>query len=938
MSPTQPEHPAVAGQLLNIVGELADELHPRQGLGLSASLDSILDKELGYDSLGRMELLVRLERAFDVILSENLLAAAETPRQLLEALQAAQATVRPAPPQLTDSAPPQQVVDLPQQARTLPEVLDWHVQAHPERPHIYLYRESGDPETVSYRQLLERAQRVAEGLRQQGLGPGQSVALMLPTGGDYFYCFFGVLLGGGIPVPIYPPARLSQVEDHLRRHARILDNAQVTILITVPEARAVARLLKSQVGTLRCILDPDLLQQADAIPRPMRGDAGETAFLQYTSGSTGNPKGVELSHANLLANVRAMGAAVAANSSDVFISWLPLYHDMGLIGAWFGSLYFASPLVIMSPLTFLARPHNWLWAIDRFHGTLSAAPNFAYELCLNKIRDEDIQGLDLSSWRLAFNGAEAVSPQTVRRFSERFEAYGFQAKAMTPVYGLAENSVGLTFPPLGRGPCIDRVQRDLLSLSGQAEPAAEDTPDALQFVACGRVLAGHQIRIVDPAGQELPERREGRLQFRGPSSTRGYFRNPEASRELFQGGWLDSGDRAYMAGGEVYLTGRAKDIIIRAGRNIFPQEVEQAVGQIEGMRKGCVAVFGSSDPVHGTERMVVLAETRLTDQSERQQLRQRAQAVVTELVQMPPDELLLVPPQTVLKTSSGKIRRAACRALYEQGGIERGRRHVWWQFVRLSAASAIPQMRRMLGSFVGFGYAVYAWLLFLMLAVPVWLLVLLLPRMNWRWAIMGGAARLLARATGVSLLTHGMEHVPDTGAFVLVANHASYLDGILLVATLPRRFTFVAKAELQDNIISRLFLRRIGCHFVERFDARKGVEDSRRIAGLAHTGEPLMFFPEGTFERMPGLLPFRMGAFIAAAQAGVPVVPVALRGARYLLPADTWRARRTAVRITAEAPIMPQGDDWTAALELRDGAREAILRHSGEPDLGDRAG
>jgi 1-acyl-sn-glycerol-3-phosphate acyltransferase len=334
----------------------------------------------------------------------------------------------------------------------------------------------------------------------------------------------------------------------------------------------------------------------------------------------------------------------------------------------------------------------------------------------------------------------------------------------------------------------------------------------------------------------------------------------------------------------------------------------------------------------------VLAETRETDRSKQQRLRAQIQALVTDLLEIPPDDLVLAPPQTVLKTSSGKIRRAASRVLYEQGDVGQGRRRVWWQIVRLGASGLLPQLRRAGRSISDLGYAGYVWLLFFLLAVPVWLLVALLPRMEWRWAVMGYAARLLARATGVPLLRQGMEQLPRSGTFVLVANHASYLDGILLVATLPVRFSFVAKEELREQWIPRIFLRRIGAQFVARFDPEKGVADSRRIAELAGRGQALMFFPEGTFDRMPGLLPFRMGAFAAAAQAGVPVVPVTLRGTRSLLRAGSWFPRRGAVHILAAPPILPEDNSWSAAVKLRDQARREILKLSGEPDLAAQSG
>ncbi len=505
---------------------------------------------------------------------------------------------------------PERVADLPHHAETLPEILQWHLREHPRRVHIYLYGDGDQPEEISYADLWAGAQKAAAGLQQLGLQPEQTVAIMLPTGRDYLYSFYGVLLCGAIPVPIYPPQRLSQLEDHLNRHVGILANAQSVILITVPEAQTVARLLRARLELLRDIITAKELYASEALPDVVAIKTDDIAFLQYTSGSTGQPKGVMLSHKNLLANIRAMGEATGASSSDRFISWLPLYHDMGLIGAWLGSLYYAMPLVLMSPLHFLAHPSRWLWAIHHHQGTLSAAPNFAYELCLGKVSESDIEGLDLSSWRLAFNGAEPVSPRTLGRFCDRFAPYGLRPEALSPVYGLAEAAVGLAFPPAGRGPLIDRIQKEWFLVNGEALRAADDATRTLQLVACGRPLPGYQIRVVDKAGRELPERHEGRIQFQGPSATRGYYRNLEESRKLFDGDWLETGDLGYIAAGDLYLASRSKEIIIRAGRNLYPYETEEAVGDIPCIRKGCVALFGSADPTTGTERLILMAETR----------------------------------------------------------------------------------------------------------------------------------------------------------------------------------------------------------------------------------------------------------------------------------------------------------------------------------------
>jgi 1-acyl-sn-glycerol-3-phosphate acyltransferase len=925
---------ALSARLLDVVRGLAAELHSRRRLPDLLTLDMDLERDLGLDSLARLELLTRLERTFDIQLPEDVLVSAETPRDLLRALGSARHA--PLPPVLPAVPPPREVgaTNIPQQARTLIETLVWHATATPQRPHITIESDDGSEHVIRYRDLLDGALTIAAGLRERDLLPGQSVAIMLPTGREYFTCFFGVLAAGGIPVPVYPPLRATQIEEHLRRHARLLDNALATILITVGAARGLGKLLRALVPGMRLVVTADeLLSGSPSLGTLHPARDSDIALLQYTSGSTGNPKGVILTHANLLANIRAMGKAVQAGPNDVFVSWMPLYHDMGLIGAWLGSLYFGIPLVVMSPLAFLARPHRWLWAIHRHRATLSGSPNFGYELCLRRIDAATLAGLDLSSWRIAFNGAEPVSPDTLESFTARFAPYGLRPEALTPVYGLAESSVGLAFPPLGRGPVVDRVHRESFMTRGRAVPAAPEDKGALRFVACGLPLPGHQIRIVDVSGNEAGEREEGRLEFMGPSVTSGYFRNPEATRALFHGDWLDSGDLAYIAGGDVYLTGRVKDIIIRAGRNIYPHELEESIGNIAGVRKGCVAVFGVHDPATATERLVVLAETREIEPTVLERLTSAVNAAATDLAGTPPDDVVLAPPHTVLKTSSGKVRRAATRDLYLRGETRARIRRPWWQLARVVWSSAVPELARMRHAAGDWLYAGYAWTLFMLLAPLVWGAVALIPYPRWNRTFIRHAARLFIKMAGTSLHVRGLEHMPD-GPCIVVANHASYIDGIVLSALLVRDYRYVAKGEFTRQLIAHRFLAHIGAEFVERYDRERGIADARRLAAVAHAGGALVFFPEGTFLRMPGLLPFRLGAFTTAVESQLPVVPIALRGTRSVLRGDQWFPRRGAIFVAVQPALKPDGHDWQAALRLREATRAAILRHCGEPDLG----
>ena len=376
--------PGRAERLLAILREFSRDSRlrlPRAGLGLDTSLEA----DLGLDSLARSELIGRIERGLGVSLPPEALLAA-TPRDLLGML--GNASSAPAPP--ADVAEPplgSRVSGSPESARSLLGALRWHLERHPGRAQILLYGDGAEASPISFQGLERGAARVAGLLRREGLRAGETVALMLPTGSEYFFSFLGVLMAGGVPVPVYPPARPEQLEDHLRRHARILDNAGSVFLVTVAQARLVAQLLRAQVPSLRGTLTLEGLQAEEPIDVPADPAADDIAFLQYTSGSTGDPKGVVLSHADLLANIRAMGEAAEVRSDDVFVSWLPLYHDMGLIGAWLGSLYYGVTLVSLSPLAFLANPRRWLAAIHTHRGTLSAAPNFAYELCLKRLTD-----------------------------------------------------------------------------------------------------------------------------------------------------------------------------------------------------------------------------------------------------------------------------------------------------------------------------------------------------------------------------------------------------------------------------------------------------------------------------------------------------------------------------------------------------------------------
>jgi fatty-acyl-CoA synthase len=932
-------------------------------LGSLRAMDAVhrsahLERDLGLGSLERVELFIRLERAFGARLPERAVAEADTLDDVIavlaEALGAAAVSPHepwraplPAEPLFPRGEGP---AAAPASAETWQEVLRYRALADAERPHLILWEAAGEPQSVSFGELHTGAQAVAAALVRLGITRGDSVALMLPTCREFFLTFAGVLLAGGVPVPIYPPVRADRIAEYAERQSAILRNADARLLVTFREAAHVAKLLQPRVRSLRGIVTaaslfaPAAPHAGGAPSTPVAASAGDLALLQYTSGSTGDPKGVMLTHANLLASVRAMGEAVAVRPDDVCVSWLPLYHDMGLIGFWLTPLYFGLPVVVLSPVAFLARPERWLWAIHRHRATLTAAPNFAYEFAVRKVAEADIEGLDLGTLRAAMNGAEPVVAETLERFAARFARYGFRREALTPVYGLAEASLAVTVPPLVRGPLVDRIVRDTFAREGRAVPAPlESDPNdlgILSFVSVGRPLPNHEVRIVDSDGHDVAERVEGALWFRGPSTTSGYFRNPDASAALFpegqSAGWLDSGDRAYRAGSEVFITGRVKDIILKAGRNLYPHEVEEITGRVVGVRKGCVVAFGAADPTAGTERLIVVAETREREPAARQRIAAAITEQVSFAIGLPPDAVELLPPHSIPKTSSGKLRRNQTRQLYLAGTLGAAAPPPWLQLARLAATSGVRAAGQWLRRALELLYGVYTALVFVLWLLPTWLVVSLLPIGRAAARITSSALRVYFAVVGCRVRVVGREHLAMP-PYVLVSNHTSYVDVLVLMATLGADYHFVAKREVHTMPFIGTFLRRLGHFAFDRSDPRERLRQAEAMEQALRRGESVLVFPEGTFTPQAGVRPFHLGAFNAAAGAHCPILPVALRGTRHFLRDGSYLPRPSRITVTICPPLEPQAGsrttEWQEIVRLRDAARAAIGRYSGEPLL-----
>ena len=968
---------AVQTQAMASVRQLLAQLGSARGMEefTARGAQAHLERELGLGSLERVELMLRLGDACGVRLPDSVVAEANTVQDLIDAIlreenratgngASASAAIAAGPLPTSPAIRP----DIEQQIRaaeTLTEVLRLRGVAEPDRAHIQIYEEDEQLRTITFGELYERASAVAVDLRERGLEPGQTVAIMLPTCADFFFTFAGVLFAGGIPVPIYPPFRADRIAEYATRQSNILRNAEARFLMTWRQAENLAKLLQPRVPTLREVLNVQKLHTAAVATETGSATIGanapgetakqwravehlshharadEIAFLQYTSGSTGDPKGVVLTHANLLANIRSIISGVHVQASDVCVSWLPLYHDMGLIGAWFVPIFTGVRLVVMSPLAFLSRPERWLRAIQRHRATISPAPNFAYELCVRKIADRDLQGLDLSSWRSAINGAEPVRAETLERFATRFAPYGFRRDALSPVYGLAEGSLAVSVPQVAAGYKVDRIDRGQFESEGRAVPviAAAGDATALEFVNAGRPLPSVEVRIVDADGRDAGERRQGRLWFRGPAATNGYYHNETATRELLRDGdWRDSGDLAYWADGDLYITGRAKDMIIKAGRNIYPHEVEEIAGRVKGVRTGCVVAFGAPDERNGTERLVVAAELR--DAASAKRIENEISSAVTDAMGMPPDVIALLPPQSIPKTSSGKLRRSETRRLFLDGKLGKKQQAAWVQISKLAARGALPRawhwLQAVAKSSLEFVYGVYALTAFSAVLIPLWAVVGCTRDRKRAARFARTGARMMLAAARVPVEVEGGEILTEraqTGPWIFAPNHSSYLDILVILGFLPPEVRFVSKGEIREMPFISTIAKRSGQFAFNRADPHARIRQAEEVNDALRNGESVVIFPEGTFTQMAGIRPFQLGAFKAAVDTQRPICPVSVRGARQVLRDKTILPRPGRVIVTFSAPIVPDpaaGSDWHEIVRLRDATREAIARNSGE--------
>ncbi len=547
-----------------------------------------------------------------------------------------------------------------------------------------------DAELFAYPDVWRRALGVCGGLQDLGVEPGDRVALVYPTSMEFVDAFFGTILAGALPVPLYPPVRLHRLEEYQARTIRMLRAVEAVLVLAESRVR---RVLGPAVAAAEPPLGCRVLGDLFGGPgEPIRPSADTLAMVQFSSGTTVDPKPVALSHRAVLAQIDGLNAhwPIDTGIDHSGVSWLPLYHDMGLIGCVIAAVAVPGTMTLIPPELFLARPAVWLRTLSATGATISVAPNFGYGLCVDKIKDEQIEGIDLSRWRVALCGAEPVVPRVMRRFIDRFTPYGLRPEALTPVYGMSEATLGVTFSDLRR-PFVSRCfDRELLSRDGRAVEAV----DGVELVSVGRPIAGAEVRVVDGDAVELNEGLVGDVLARGPSIMDGYFNRPEATREAFRDGWLDTGDLGFIHTGELFLTGRKKDVLILRGRCHSPTEVEAAVDEVAGVRTGCsVAVSWLPDGEDGEVLLLLVEAHRTVKHDDFAALAEACRREVRSATGLAVDGVEVLVPGTLPRTSSGKLRRQESLRLYLADELDAPRPMTPWRLAGAAVRGSLEVAR-----------------------------------------------------------------------------------------------------------------------------------------------------------------------------------------------------------------------------------------------------
>ncbi len=550
--------------------------------------------------------------------------------------------------------------------RNFTTTLKDHYESHPDRISLVVQLAGKDDLPINYRDLLQGSAGWAALYREHNIQPGEVIILIMQHSVELVYAYFGAILHGAIPSILpYLTEKLSP-ERYREDLASLVGISKPSAIVTFPEFESEVRSALHKGDSVRAVIltgqdtpvTPDF-----SILQGMQRQPEEVALLQHSSGTTGLQKGIALSHRSVFNQLDTYTRELNATPDDVIVSWLPLYHDMGLIACYLMPILFGIKLVVMSPFDWVRAPYRLMQAVTKYQGTLSWLPNFAYVFCAEKIRERDLEGVDLKSWRAITNCSEPVRIAAHEKFAARFTAYGLNPDALVTSYAMAENTFAVTQSGFSRPVTVDLVDREAVQTEWEARPAV-DGRDSLRMLSSGQPISNTRVRIFDPQGQPLPERKIGEVGIQSDCMLSGFYHREDLTKQAFIDGWYLTGDFGYVADGELYVTGRKKDLIIVGGKNIYPADLEHLAMEVKGVHPGRVVAFGVYNEESGTEEVVIVSEVDVEDPAEHERIANEIRKTVTKGSAVALRHVHLVPSKWILKTSSGKTARLANKDKY----------------------------------------------------------------------------------------------------------------------------------------------------------------------------------------------------------------------------------------------------------------------------------
>ncbi len=871
----------------------------------AVTLEKSLTYDLGIGSIERIELMQRLEKIFSIRLEENSIARADNLdviyEEILNKLEQKQPEYH-----FVDH-----IADLPEidmrSAESLVDILLLGKQQDPLRTWLYLQNADGKEATLSYQELYNETINMACYLKEKGLRPGNKIVIALPTSCEFFYAFFASLLLGGRPI-ISSPLLLKEKKQSL---PPFLIDGDVDFVIAEDNLKSQLNLKKIIFLSPSDALDVKHKDQNICINEKNNGVVG-----LLTAGTTGDKKEILLRQESVLENIKSSIDAMSMSPSDIVVNWLPLNNSVSLISMCLTSLYAGIPLVLIDYNDFLQQPERWLWAIHFHQGTISVASDFDLAQCTQKIKFHTLDGLDISSCRVALVATDQPQVDTLNAFNQKFSPYGFKETCLTPAYALTENGALLTISNPGNKYQTDQASLDRLLKENTAEKT--DTSLSIDYVNCGEVVGNNDIRIADSDGVVLKDRQIGKIQFSRPSSFE------DDSRR-----WISSGDYGYTVNKSLFVIGREQGLIyLKESKQCYAKVIENLVGMLPDINANSVAAFNDSN-----ENYILVVETTVDSASQHSNVREIVSKKLKQSGISTPEKIIFLKNNSLPRTLSGKIKRFQCKKDYENNSLGRELSPSLIQKIKVKSKKIWNILSGKIKFSLRVIYTFYVGIILVLTGPPGWIIIMCLPRKLGAKFLKLWCKFLFASMFCPIKYSEDPSVGESKTPIVYTANHTGYLDIVALISVLPSDISYIGKQELSDVGFLKKLMQHLGYIFVNPVDFTKTPGEIAEITETVKSGRSVLIFAEGTFTYATGLRPFKMGTFKIAAETMSPVCPVSIQGVRTVLRDGSCMFRPNFIKIHVSSLIFPVENSWSESLRLRDEAYKAIADNCGEKTI-----